>query len=171
MMNFKNKYILIVLTILISFSCTTKQKSEKEDALKKKPNVLFIAIDDLRTELGCYGVPQVKSPNIDQLAQDAFVFNRAYCNVPVCGASRASLLTSILPTKTRFIDYRAKAEEDVPNAKTLPGIFKEAGYTTISNGKIFHYNKDVQDASWSQNRGCRQEVMPYVMIQKLNNYL
>lgn len=150
MMNFKNKYILIVTTVLISFSCTTKQKSEKEEAFKKKPNILFIAIDDLRTELGCYGASQVKSPNIDQLAQDALVFNRAYCNVPVCGASRASLLTSILPTKTRFIDYRAKAEEDVPNAKTLPGVFKEAGYTTISNGKIFHYNKDAQDASWSQ---------------------
>jgi arylsulfatase A-like enzyme len=112
---------------------------------------LFIAIDDLRPELGCYGAPQVKSPNIDQFAKEAVVFNRAYCNVPVCGASRASLLTSILPTKNRFIDYRAKAQEDVPNAKTLPSLFKEAGYTSISNGKIFHYNKDVQEASWSEN--------------------
>jgi arylsulfatase A-like enzyme len=87
----------------------------------------------------------------DQFAKEAVVFNRAYCNVPVCGASRASLLTSILPTKNRFIDYRAKAQEDVPNAKTLPSLFKEAGYTSISNGKIFHYNKDVQEASWSEN--------------------
>ncbi|WP_083631287.1 sulfatase [Labilibacter marinus] len=143
----KNKNFKVVLVVLLVFVTCFTQKTKAQTT---KPNVLFIAIDDLRPELGCYGIKQVKSPNIDQLASEGVVFNRAYCNVPVCGASRASLLTSILPTKTRFIDYRAKAEEDVPNAKTLPGIFKEAGYTCISNGKIFHYNKDVQDASWSQ---------------------
>ena len=147
-----NKFFTYIFGLVILFmSC----KNEKEKAVEKqdqKPmNVLFIAIDDLRPELGCYGAPQVKSPSIDKLAQEALVFNRAYCNIPVCGASRASLLTGILPTKTRFIDYRAKAEEDVPNAKTLPGIFKDAGYTSISNGKIFHYNKDAQEASWSRN--------------------
>ncbi|WP_282035760.1 sulfatase [Saccharicrinis aurantiacus] len=120
------------------------------EAQTTKPNVLFIAIDDLRPELSCYGAPQVKSPNIDKLASEAVVFNRAYCNVPVCGASRASLLTSILPTKTRFIDYLAKAEKDVPNANTLPGVFKQAGYKCISNGKIFHYNKDAMEKSWSR---------------------
>ncbi len=135
----KTTFLLMVLVVLFS-SC---KKSEK-------PNVLFIAIDDLRPELGCYGAPQVKSPNIDQLAAEGLVFNRAYCNVPVCGASRASLLTGILPTKNRFIDYLAKAEVDVPKAQTLPGVFKAAGYTCISNGKIFHYNKDAQDQSWSQ---------------------
>ncbi|WP_068828713.1 sulfatase [Wenyingzhuangia fucanilytica] len=138
---------------LLTFLSSCKNGKEKTTVVKgQKPmNVLFIAIDDLRPELSCYGAPQVKSPNIDQFAKEAIVFNRAYCNVPVCGASRASLLTSILPTKNRFIDYTAKAQEDVPNAKTLPGIFKAAGYTSISNGKIFHYNKDVQEASWSEN--------------------
>ncbi|TXG39550.1 sulfatase [Seonamhaeicola maritimus] len=142
-------YIFSVSILLLSCKNGKEKTAETED--QKPMNVLFIAIDDLRPELGCYDAPQVKSPNIDKLAQEALVFNRAYCNVPVCGASRVSLLTSILPTKTRFIDYRAKAEEDVPNAKTLPSIFKDAGYTSISNGKIFHYNKDVQEASWSQN--------------------
>jgi len=135
----KNVFLLLITICLLG----CKQESTP-------PNVLFIAIDDLRTELGCYGAPQVKSPNIDRLATEAVVFNGAYCNVPVCGASRASLLTGILPTKTRFIDYRAKAEEDVPNAQTLPGVFKEAGYTCISNGKIFHYGKDTKDKSWSK---------------------
>jgi len=69
-----------------------------------KPNVLFIAIDDLRPELGCYGGKEVKSPNIDKLAGQGMVFKRAYCQVPVCGASRASLMTGILPTPTRFIN-------------------------------------------------------------------
>lgn len=135
--------LLFLAAILILVSC----QSKKEEA---KPNVLFIAIDDLRTELGCYGASQVKSPNIDQLAKEGIVFNRAYCNVPVCGASRASLLTSILPTKNRFVNYKAKAQEDVPNAATLPGLFKEAGYTCISNGKIFHYSKDNERKSWSK---------------------
>ena len=140
--------------MLFTVACKSKEKTEvtqNNDKSQKPMNVLFIAIDDLRPELGCYGAPQIKSPNIDKFAKEAVVFNRAYCNVPVCGASRASLLTSILPTKNRFIDYRAKAEEDVPNAKTLPSVFKDAGYTSISNGKIFHYNKDVQEASWSEN--------------------
>ncbi|PWG06645.1 sulfatase [Polaribacter aquimarinus] len=135
----------------IIFSCKTENKKVAKITTKKPMNVLFIAIDDLRPELNFYGAKHVKSPNLDKLASESLVFNKAYCNVPVCGASRASLLTSILPTKNRFIDYRAKAQEDVPNAKTLPSLFKEAGYTSISNGKIFHYNKDVQEASWSEN--------------------
>ncbi|NRD23032.1 sulfatase [Winogradskyella litoriviva] len=147
-----NKFFTYAFGLALLFMSCKNEKDKTAGTQEQKPmNVLFIAIDDLRTELGCYDAPQVKSPNIDQLAQEALVFNRAYCNVPVCGASRASLLTSILPTKTRFIDYRAKAEEEVPNAKTLPGLFRDAGYTSISNGKIFHYNKDVQEASWSQN--------------------
>ncbi|MFV9552216.1 sulfatase [Algibacter sp. PT7-4] len=133
---------LVFFAVWLLFSCKAQEKH---------PNVLFIAIDDLRTELGCYGAPQVKSPNIDQLAKEGIVFKRAYCNVPVCGASRASLLTGILPTKTRFIDYLAKAEKEVPNAKTLPGVFRDAGYTCISNGKVFHHNKDTKDKSWSNS--------------------
>lgn len=141
---------IFALSILLVSCKSSKEKTEATQN-QKPMNVLFIAIDDLRPELNIYGAKHIKSPNLDKLASESLVFNRAYCNVPVCGASRASLLTSILPTKTRFIDYRAKAQEDVPNAKTLPGLFKEAGYTSISNGKIFHYNKDVQEASWSQN--------------------
>ena len=141
---------IFALSILLVSCKSSKEKTEATQN-QKPMNVLFIAIDDLRPELNIYGAKHIKSPNLDKLASESLVFNRAYCNVPVCGASRASLLTSILPTKTRFIDYRAKAQEDVPNAKTLPGLFKEAGYTSISNGKIFHDNKDVQEASWSEN--------------------
>lgn len=117
---------------------------------REKPNVLFIAIDDLRPELGCYGDTQVKSPNIDKLAAEGVLFNRAYCQVPVCGASRASLMTGILPTQKRFVNYLARADKDAPAAPTLPQIFKGAGYTTISNGKIFHHRGDCQARSWSE---------------------
>lgn len=116
----------------------------------EKPNVLFIAIDDLRPELGCYGSSQVKSPNIDKFASTGTVFSRAYCQVPVCGASRACLLTGVLPTRNRFTTFSTRADKDVPNAPTLPELFKKAGYTTISNGKIFHHKDDTDNRSWSE---------------------
>ena len=72
---------------------------------QQRPNVLFIAVDDLRPQAGCYGHEQMKSPHIDRLASEGIVFERAYCNVPVCGASRASLLTGLRPSKTRFLNY------------------------------------------------------------------
>ena len=71
----------------------------------RKPNVLFIAVDDLRPQLGCYGHERMISPNIDRLASDGVTFLRSYCQVPVCGASRASLLTGVRPTKDRFLGY------------------------------------------------------------------
>jgi len=70
---------------------------------KKRPNVLFVAVDDLRLQLGCYGHKQMISPNIDLLASEGVTFLRSYCQVPVCGASRASLLTGVRPTKDRFL--------------------------------------------------------------------
>lgn len=116
----------------------------------KRPNVLFIAIDDLRPELGCYGDTVVKSPHIDRLAAQGTLFQRAYCQVAVCGASRASMMTGILPTKTRFVDYLAKVDDDAPGAATLAQVFKESGYTTLVHGKIFHNGKDTAERSWSE---------------------
>ena len=116
-----------------------------------RPNVLFLAVDDLRPELGCYGSPQVKSPSIDRLASQSTLFTRAYCQVPVCGASRASLMTSVLPAPDRFRVYLTRADHDAPNCKTLAQVFKEAGYVTLSNGKIFHEIEDSAGRSWSES--------------------
>jgi iduronate 2-sulfatase len=69
-----------------------------------RPNVLFIPIDDLRPQLACYGHSQMVTPHIDRLAQEGVAFQRAYCQVPVCGATRASLLTGIRPARDRFVD-------------------------------------------------------------------
>lgn len=69
----------------------------------ERPNVLFIAVDDLRPELACYGKQHIHSPNIDRLAASGILFERAYCMVPTCGASRASLMTGIRPTRNRFL--------------------------------------------------------------------
>ena len=115
----------------------------------ERPNILFIAIDDLRPELGCYGAPQVKTPNIDKLAASAMRFDRAYCQVPICMGSRASLMTGILPTSKRFVGD-CRMDVDVPTAATLPEVFRKAGYTTLSNGKIYHNQEDAAARSWSE---------------------
>ncbi len=114
-----------------------------------RPNVLFIAIDDLRPELGCYGAPQVKTPHIDQLAASGMRFERAYCQVPICMGSRASLMTGMLPTSKRFVG-NCRMDVDVPGAMTMPEAFRKAGYTTLSNGKIYHALDDAADRSWSE---------------------
>lgn len=128
-------YRSLVPLVLSLLFITTLQAADR-------PNVLFIAVDDLRPELGCYGKPHIHSPNIDRLASQGTVFERAYCMVPTCGASRAALMTSIRPAPKRFVTHLASAEKEVPNITTLNTHFKNAGYTTISNGKIFHHPSD-----------------------------
>ena len=118
--------------------------------LAEKPNILFIAVDDLRTELKCYGDTEVKTPNIDQLAAQGITFERAYCNIPVCGASRSSLMSGIYPTPGRYNAYTSQVDQDTPGAKTMPQIFKENGYITLSRGKIFHNSKDSESVSWTE---------------------
>lgn len=136
--------VIIVLIVCVGFiSC----KSENET--KKQPNVLLLYMDDLRPELSVYGQSQILSPNIDALSDKGVKFNNAYCNVPVCGASRASMLTGMLPTKTRFLNYNTFVEKETPEAVTLPQLFKNNGYTTISNGKIYHHLDDRED-DWDE---------------------
>lgn len=115
-----------------------------------KPNVLMIVVDDLRPELGCYGVDAIKTPKIDSLANHSLLFYNAYCNAPVSGASRASMLTGLYPKfPERFTHAYTYAEKDAPNAISIPQWFKDNGYYTISNGKVFH-NVDDHSSAWSE---------------------
>jgi arylsulfatase A-like enzyme len=112
------------------------------------PNILILLIDDLRPQLNCYGRREMVSPNIDRLAAEGTLFERAYCQVPICGASRASTLAGTRATPTRFgSDYQARKDEDMPNEPSLPLWFKNKGYRTISYGKIYHVIQDDAD-SW-----------------------
>ncbi|QDS88379.1 Arylsulfatase [Rosistilla ulvae] len=115
----------------------------------ERPNVLFIAVDDLRPELACYGKQHIHSPNIDRLAASGVLFERAYCMVPTCGASRASMMSGIRPSRNRFVNYLAWAEKDAPGIKTLNTHFRENGYHTVSLGKIFHHPQD-NAVGWSE---------------------
>ncbi len=118
-------------------------------AAASRPNVLFIAVDDLRPQLGCYGDPLVKSPNIDRLAARGVVFRRAYCQQAVCSPSRVSLLTGRRPDTTKVYDLQTHFRAHLPDVVTLPQHFKANGYHTRSFGKIYHPGLD--DApSWSE---------------------
>ena len=118
-----------------------------------RPNVLFIAVDDLRVELGCYGHEWIHSPNIDRLAKQATVFENAYCQVSLCNPSRTSLLTGLYPDTLGVIDLPTHFRQVHPDIVTLPEHFKKNGYFTQNIGKIFHNwhhgERDGDPQSWS----------------------
>jgi iduronate 2-sulfatase len=103
-----------------------------------RPNVLFVIVDDLRPELGCYGNSEIKTPGFDAFAEQAVTFKRAYCQAAVCAPSRASVMTGLRPDSTRVWDLRGKFRINMPEVVTLPQQFKKHGYHTVSMGKIFH---------------------------------
>jgi arylsulfatase A-like enzyme len=113
-----------------------------------KLNVLFIAVDDLRPQLGCYGAPVVKSPGIDRLAARGTVFTRAYCQQALCSPSRISLLSGRYPATTRILSIGPALRETMPDIVTLPQHFKNNGYHARSLGKVYHVGID-DPASWS----------------------
>lgn len=114
----------------------------------KRPNILFIAIDDLRPALGCYGMDWVQSPHIDAIAAKGVRFERAYCQAPHCLPSRASLLSGVHPATHKGLPM--ELEELAPGKATLPQTFRKAGYHTVGNGKIYHHVDDHAELSWSE---------------------
>lgn len=114
-----------------------------------KPNVLFIAVDDLRPEFGAYGAKHVHSPNLDRLARSGTVFHHAYCQQALCNPSRASLMTGLRPDTLRVWDLQTSFRKTVPAASTIPQSFRAAGYYAAAVGKIFH-NIFPDDISWSE---------------------
>ncbi len=128
--------LILGLLAVVSF-CSVADAADEKAA---RPNVLFLICDDLNCDLGSYGHPQVKSPNIDRLAARGVRFDRAYCQYPLCGPSRASFMAGMYPDQTLIRRNAIYIREHLPNVKTLSQMYRSAGYTATRIGKIYHYN-------------------------------
>lgn len=141
----KIKILTLILFVVFFVSCSTREPSES-----RRYNVLFIAVDDLKPLLGCYGDSLVQTPNIDQLAQRGCVFLNNHCQVAVSGASRASLLTGMYADHTKIWSFENLRQAN-PDVVTLPQHFRNQGYKTVNLGKIFDYrtvDKYADSVSW-----------------------
>ena len=143
-----NRMTIVALSLLGFFLCAANVTAMDNFKSLEQPNILFILVDDLRTELPVYGKDHIVAPNIDRLAKESVVFQNAYVNVPVCGASRASMMTGIRPTESRFVGYQSRMDEDAPNAIPLFSLLKDNGYFTQSLGKVMHFSDDSKQG-WS----------------------
>ena len=120
-----------------AFSPTLLSGTANPGPAKRAKNVLFIIIEDLKNITGCYGNPLVQTPHLDRLAQKGVIFDRAYCQFPVCNPSRSSFLTGLRPDSTKVLDNYTTWHTHVTHP-TLPKLFKDNGYYTVGLGKIFH---------------------------------
>jgi iduronate 2-sulfatase len=136
--------LIIVFAMAITTSIVAQQKT--------KPNILFIAVDDLKPILGCYGDKLVKTPNIDRLAKMGTVFQRNYCQQAVCGPTRASIMTGKRPDNTGVWDLKTRMRDVNPDILSLPQYLISQGYSTQGIGKIYDsrcVDKKMDAPSWS----------------------
>ncbi|WP_111979596.1 sulfatase [Algibacillus agarilyticus] len=128
-------------------------------ASQNQPNVVVFLVDDLRADLGTYGSPHVKSPNIDKLASQGVKFTQAYAQQAICGPSRVSIMTGLRPETTGLytINRAGRLRPNQPNVVSMPQLFKQNGYKTISIGKVYHSVSDDQE-NWTTH------------IKKLDNF-
>jgi len=130
----KRLFVLSVLYVLLAPS----------EAAIPKYNVLFIAADDMNCDLGVYGDPQVKTPHLERLAKTGVRFDRAYCQQPLCGPIRASIMTGLRPDRLDMHTLAHDLRKKNPNVTTLGQLFKRNGYFSARAGKIYHYGNPKQ---------------------------
>ncbi len=158
--------ILLVLISFTLFNCSSVNRNKKNTDITDKPaektlantsnqkplNVLFIAVDDLKPDLGCYGDTYAITPHLDQFAEKAVVFNNNMCQWAVCGPSRASLLTGKRPDYTKVRDLKTRMRDINPDIVSIPQYFKQNGYLTMGVGKIYDprcVDENLDKPSWS----------------------
>lgn len=142
-----NKNLTLMLVCLFGF-VLSPILSTLQAADKERMNVLFIAVDDLRTEASVFGNKYIHSPNLDRIAKMGITFNRAYCQQAVCSPSRSSLLTGTRPDTTKVWDLETHFRKALPDVVTLPQHFKNNGYFVQGMGKLYHSGLD-DPQSWS----------------------
>lgn len=124
--------LLLLIVILLGFHGQARSAN--------RPNVLFLISDDLNNSIGCYGHPKVETPNIDRLAQRGVRFENAYCQFPLCGPSRNSMLTGLYPNTTGILANSQIFRQTIPSHHSLPQSFRLEGYFAGRIGKLYHYN-------------------------------
>lgn len=143
---------LLLSGLMMASAYTASQAVETNHDAKSRKNVLFIAVDDLKPLLGCYGDPVAVTPHIDRLASQGTLFTHAYCQQAVSGPSRASLLTGMGPDQTKVWDLKTLIRANNPDVVTLPQYFKANDYTVAGIGKIYDprsVDKQQDEQSWS----------------------
>jgi arylsulfatase A-like enzyme len=118
-------------------------------AFGAQPNILFLCMDDLKPELGCYGSEHVKTPNIDRLAESGMLFTHHYVQQAICAASRVSMFSGLRPDTTKIWDLNHTAREENPAVFTMQEYFKQHGYASIGAGKVMHGFKNDDPQSWT----------------------
>ncbi len=165
---FQSISLSLAFTILMPFLLFATDPVPKP----KKPNILFIAVDDLKPNIAAYGDMIAKTPGMDKLANQGIVFQRSYCSQAICAATRASIMTGMRPDKTRVWDLVTDFRQVNPNVITIPEYFKSMGYETAGMGKIYHMGSTGpgHDApSWSipyRDAKCPVYALPYVPNEK-----
>lgn len=135
-----------ILVILLSIFCIPATAFAAEQ--KTRPNVLFIAMDDLNDWVGCLGGhPQALTPNLDRLAASGVLFANAHCAAPACNPSRTAIFTGRSPHRSGLYDNRQKMREVLPDAEIMPKTFSRHGYHSAGSGKLLHYFIDAP--SWN----------------------
>src|SRR2546421_3853869 len=142
-------FLILLASLLSAVFTGSPNASAISSPTRPKYNVLFIISDDLRPELGCYGNPIIKTPNIDSIAARGTRFDRAYAQFPLCNPSRSSMLNGRYPTRTGVMDNNTYFRTKHPDYITLPQHFQQHGYATLRTGKIFHGGIDDQ-ISWTE---------------------
>ena len=158
-----NKFIRAILVASGIFSLHACEQVEHV-----KTNVIFISIDDMRPALACYDDPLAISPNVDGLAFQGALFTNHYVQAPSCAPSRTSMLTGYRPDEVKVCNHKTHFRTTRPEVVTLPELFKNKGYTTISIGKIFHYASGYNDSqSWDKEHYLKGAVEGYVLKENI----
>jgi iduronate 2-sulfatase len=139
-----NSRIVRATVALLLAAATAGAQPALAQERARGPNVLVIMADDLNNDMGVFGHPMVKTPNLDRLAKRAVRFDRAYTQFPLCSPSRVSLLTGLRPDTTKIYELQTDFRTILPEVQTLPQMFKRNGYLTARVGKIFHYGNPGQ---------------------------
>ena len=153
------KYLRYLLMLTIGLALM----GSKSEPRKQNLNVLFIIADDLNCDIGAYGNPIIKTPNIDRLARNGVLFGNAHIQYPWCGPSRASFMTGLYPDQTKVKQLRINIREAIPEVVTIGQKYREERYHSVRIGKIFHYHNPthIGTSGNDDNYTWDQTVNPY----------